>query len=200
MSSYSQHPATELKVHTVALAVAAQVWPLLSAIGALWTAALLWMARSGDSVPADMAWMLLVKPAALGLVAAFALHEAAHVVVLKRIPTITHIVVERTALRTSVLPLGTMTGRQSATVALAGPCACFAVGAALWLSGLDRSLAWWYLAHIVFLLPFFGDGRALRQGLRSPRSRTGGDAHGTGGDAHGTGEEGLRAGRGDPRE
>lgn len=171
MSSYSQHPAGELPLRSVALAVAAQVWPLLAAAGALWAAALFWAARSGDLVPAAMAWTLLVKPAVLGLVVAFALHESAHVAVLKRIPTVTHIALERTALRTSVLPRGTMTARQSAAVALAGPCACFTVGAALWLTGLDRSLSWWYLAHILFLLPFFGDGRALRQGLRTGRGR-----------------------------
>ncbi|SCK06219.1 hypothetical protein [Streptomyces sp. WMMB 322] len=167
MSSSSARPADDLKVRTVAWAVAAQVWPLLAFVGVLWAAALVWMARSGDSVPATMAWVLLVKPAALGLVAAFALHESAHVVVLKRIGTVTHIAVERTVLRTSVVPEGTMTARQAAAVALSGPSACFAVGAVLWLSGLDRSLSWWYLAHIVFLLPFFGDGRALRQSLRA---------------------------------
>lgn len=147
--------------------MAAQVWPLLALVGGLLAAALAWMVRSGDAVPATMAWVLLVKPAALGMVAAFALHESAHVVVLKRIRTVTHIAIERTALRTSVVPEGTLTARQAAAVALAGPCACVAVGAALWLSGLDRSLSWWYLAHIVFLLPFFGDGRALWHCLRA---------------------------------
>ncbi|MFG2194423.1 hypothetical protein [Streptomyces sp. NPDC048639] len=161
MSSSSTSPAADLKVRTVAWAVAAQVWPLLAFAGVLLAAALVWMARSGDPVPASLAWVLLVKPAALGLVAPFALHESAHVLVLKRIRTVTHIAIERTALRTSVVPEGTMTARQTAVVALSGPFACVAVGALLWLSGLDRSLAWWYLAHIVFLLPFFGDGRAL---------------------------------------
>lgn len=171
----------ELKLHTVAWAVTAQVWPLLASVLALWAAALALMAHSGDSVPAAMAWKLLVKPAALGLVAGFALHESAHVAALKRIRTVTHIAIERTALRTSVIPEGTMTGRQSAAVALAGPSACFAVGAALWLSGLDRPLSWWYLAHIVFLLPVFGDGRALWQGLRPGRERPGGrEGHGGG--------------------
>ena len=166
MSSSSASPAADLKGRTVIWAVAAQVWPLLAFAGVLLAVALVWMARSGDPIPASMAWVLLVKPATLGLVASFALHESAHVLVLKRIRTVTHIAIERTAWRTSVIPEGTMTATQTAVVALAGPSACVAVGALLWLSGLDRSLAWWYLAHIVFLLPFFGDGRALWYSLR----------------------------------
>jgi hypothetical protein len=147
--------------------VAAQVWPLLVFAGVLLAVALAWRARSGDPVPAQMAWTVLVKPATLGLVAPFALHESAHALVLKRIRTVTHITIERTAWRTSVIAEGFMTARQTAVVALAGPSACIAVGALLWLPGLDRSLAWWYLAHIVFLLPFFGDGRALWHSLRA---------------------------------
>lgn len=143
------------------------MWPLLVFAGVLLAVALAWMARSGDPVPAEMAWLLLAKPAALGLVAPFALHESAHALVLKRIRTVTHIAIERTAWRTSVIPEGTMTARQTAAVALAGPAACVAVGALLWLPGLDRPLAWWYLAHIGFLLPFFGDGRALLRALRA---------------------------------
>ena len=175
-SSSMRCPATDLKIRTVGWTVAAQVWPLLAFAGVLQAMALVWMARSGDPVPAEMAWMLLVKPAALGLVAPFALHESAHGLVLKRIRTVTHIAIERTAWRTSVIPEGTMSARQTAVVALAGPSACVAVGALLWLPGLDRSLAWWYLAHIVFLLPFFGDGRALWHGFgatwRRPEGRS----------------------------
>lgn len=163
----SSSSASDLKVRTIAWAVAAQVWPLLMLAGVLLAVALVWMARSGDPVPASMAWLLLVKPAALGLVAAFVLHESAHFGVLKRIRTVTHIALDRTAWRTSVIPEGTMTARQTVMVALAGPSACVAVGALLWLSGLDRSLAWWYLAHIVFLLPFFGDGRAIWHSFRA---------------------------------
>ncbi|GAA2633727.1 hypothetical protein [Streptomyces vastus] len=166
-SSSTRCPATDLKIRTVGWTVAAQVWPLLAFAGVLLAVALAWRARSGDPVPAEMAWIVLVKPATLGLVAPFALHESAHALVLKRIRTVTHITIERTAWRTSVIPEGAMTARQTAVVALAGPSACIAVGALLWLPGLDRTLAWWYLAHIVFLLPFFGDGRALWHSFRA---------------------------------
>ncbi|RFU87557.1 hypothetical protein DY218_06255 [Streptomyces triticagri] len=153
-------------------AVASQVWPLLLFTGVLTGAALLWMIRSGDAVPAAMAWMLLAKPALLGLLVPFALHESAHVLVLRRIPTVTHIALERTGWRTSVVPAGTMTGRQTALVALAGPLVCVAVGAVLWLTSFDRALSWWYLAHLAFLLPVFGDGRALWFGSRQRLTHT----------------------------
>ena len=166
-SSSTRCPATALKICTVGWSVVFQVWPLLAFSGVLLVMALAWMARSGDPVPAEMAWTLLVKPATLGLVVPFALHESAHVLVLKRIRTVTHIAIERTAWRTSVIPEGTMSARQTAVVALVGPSACITVGALLWLLGLDRPLAWWYLAHIVFLLPFFGDGRALWHSFRA---------------------------------
>lgn len=168
-SSSTRYTATDLKIRTVGWTVAAQVWPLLAFAGVLMAMALVWMARSGDPVPAETAWILLVKPATLGLVAPFALHESAHALVLRRIRTLTHITIERTPWRTSVIPEGTMTARQTAEVALAGPAACVAVGTLLWLPGLDRSLAWWYLAHILFLLPFFGDGRALWHSYRATR-------------------------------
>ncbi|MFY1676939.1 MULTISPECIES: hypothetical protein [unclassified Streptomyces] len=177
--SSKRYPATELRPRTVVGAVAAQVWPLSAFLGALMAAALVWFARSGDRGPVELTWALSLKPATLGLIASFALHEVAHVVVLKRVRTVTHIVIERGAWRTSVIPEGGMTARQAAVVALAGPLSCVVVGALLTITGVDRSLAWWYLAHAAFLLPFFGDGRALLGGLRA-----GGRGHpgGVGGD------------------
>lgn len=155
-------------VRAVAVAVTGQVWPLLALLGLFQAAGLAHLARSGDGVPAAMAWSLL-KPAALGLVASFVLHEAAHVVLLRRIPTVTRVVVTRTAWRTSVIPEGPMTPRQTARVAVAGPASCVLVGVLLLTSGVDRALSWWYLAHALFLLPCFGDGRTL---LHTARQRT----------------------------
>jgi hypothetical protein len=141
-------------------AVAAQVWPLLALAGLTSSAAAVWSAVSGDGVLLTLA-LAFTKTVALGLVGAFALHESAHVLLLRRIPAVRQIIVERTAWRLSVIPLGTLTPRQSAQVAVAGPSSCVLVGAALWLSRVDGWLAWWFLAHALFLLPVFGDGRAL---------------------------------------
>jgi hypothetical protein len=158
------YPRHDLAIRTVVLAVAAQVWPLLVALGLLQAVALAWFARSGDSVPAQLAWVLF-KTATLGLVGSFALHELGHVAVLKRIRSVTHIMIDKTSWRMSLLPRGAMTARQVVGVAIAGPVACLVVGAILWTSGLDRPLAWWYVGHGIFLLPTFGDGRSLRQSL-----------------------------------
>ncbi|MGX2995798.1 hypothetical protein JNUCC64_16170 [Streptomyces sp. JNUCC 64] len=159
--------------------MARQVWPLLALVSAALAAALVWYTRSGDGVLLRLAWELF-ETAALGLVGSFALHESAHVVVLRRIPTVTRVALVRTGWRTSVVPEGDMTARQIVAVAVAGPAVCALVGAALWLSALDRVLAWWYLAHLVFLLPFFGDGRSLRLALRVRREARG-DGDGDGG-------------------
>lgn len=106
---------------TSSLSVVLQVWPLLGFAGVLLAMGLVWRAHSGDPGAASLTWMLLIKPATLGLVAPFALHESAHVLVLRRIRTVTHIAIERTVWRTSVIPQGTMTAGQTAVVALAGP-------------------------------------------------------------------------------
>jgi hypothetical protein len=147
------------------LAVAAQVWPLLAVLGALLVAGVAWSVGSGETAPAGMAWWLF-KTGAIGLVGSFALHESAHAVVLRRIDTVTHLALDRRAWRFSIVPVGALSARQVVGVAVAGPLACVLVGAALWLSVLDRSMAWWYLMHGVFLLPFFGDGRSLLRGVR----------------------------------
>ncbi|MEU6970007.1 hypothetical protein AB0A71_20160 [Kitasatospora aureofaciens] len=150
--------------------MAAQVWLLLVLLGTLLVVALGWFLRSGDRVPAELAWWFC-KSAALGLVGSFALHESAHVLLLKQVGSVTHIAVVRTALRISVIPVGAMTGWQTVRVALAGPGSCVVVGVVLWATELDPVLAWWYLPHGLLLLPFFGDGRSLARGLREVRRR-----------------------------
>jgi hypothetical protein len=157
-------------VRAIALAVAAQVWLLLLFFGVILATALVWSAVSGLSGPATLAWGLF-KFAVVGLVGSFVLHESAHALVLKRISTVTHLALDRTFFRFSIIPLGTMTGHQVASVAVAGPASCLAVGLILWFSHLDRSLAWCYLAHGVFILPIFGDGRSLLRGLRGASRR-----------------------------
>ncbi|GAA2136014.1 hypothetical protein [Glycomyces algeriensis] len=163
------YPPGELRILRVAWTVAASVWPLAAFLGLLTLAALAWWARSGDSGLVLLA-LLCGKTGMLGLVASFALHESAHAAVLKTRPGITAITVEATAWRISLIPEGTLTRGENALVALAGPLACAAVGAGLWLTGIDRLLAWWYLLHLAFLLPVFGDGQALWRSFRGARA------------------------------
>lgn len=164
------YPPSELRVHRIAWTVAASVWPLLAFLGLLTLAALAWGAVSGDFGLVLLA-LLFVKTAVLGLVGSFALHESAHAMVLKALPGVTDVTVETGAWRMSLIPEGTITRGENALVALAGPLSCAAVGAGLWLTGIDRSLSWWYLLHLAFLLPPFGDGRALWRSLKAPAER-----------------------------
>lgn len=154
----------ELAIRGVALAVAAQVWPLLLFASLVLAAALSWAAVSGDATQLPVAaWIFTATTA--GLTASFALHECLHAAVLKRITTITAVTLERTRGRISLVPHGSMTGWQAATVAASGPLGCVLVGALLTLHETTRPLSWWYLGHAVFLLPVFGDGIVLTKGL-----------------------------------
>ena len=165
-------PAAELQLRHVVGGVAAQVWPLLGLVVVQLTAAAIWLALSGDrsllAVAAGFGRTVVV-----GLVGSFAVHEAAHVVLLRRMPGITHITLERTAWRFSVAPMGTLSSRQVAFVAVAGPGACLLAAAVWWVVLPASGLAWWYAAHVVFLLPVFSDGRLLLASVRAGPLDTG---------------------------
>ncbi|MDQ4501784.1 hypothetical protein [Sinomonas sp. ASV322] len=78
--------------------------------------------------------------------------------------------VEAIAFRVSLKPHGEITARQAIAVALAGPLACVVPGVVLWVAVPQLGLAWWYLAHIVLLLPCFGDGQAVVAAVRRLRA------------------------------
>ena len=145
-------------------AVLRQVWPLLAFLAVLVAASLAYAVRSGDGVPLELSWGLLLL-AGPGVVGSFALHEGAHVAALRGAPGVTHIAVERTLLRVSVVPVGEVTSNRAAGVAVAGPGACVLVGATLWAAGVPAAWCWCYLAHGAMLLPCFGDGRTLVRSL-----------------------------------
>lgn len=141
------------------------MWPLLAFIAALTLAALVWQVRTGDD-SLTIAVSPAVKHIMFGFAASFAIHETTHAMVLSRCPGVTHITIHRTAWRFSLTPLGTLTPLEAAAGAVAGPGVTVLVGAGLYLTGLDTTLALWYLCHLVFLLPFFGDGKTLITALR----------------------------------
>lgn len=114
-------------------------------------------------VAGDASWFRLAVPVSAfmiaGVVGSFIVHEMAHAVVLHLAPGVEGFEVERTAWRFSVIPYGCLTARMDACVAAAGPLSAAGVGLVLlpvWAPG-----AWCYLVHVVFLLPFFGDGRSV---------------------------------------
>ncbi|GAA1689788.1 hypothetical protein GCM10009830_41740 [Glycomyces endophyticus] len=164
MSSAATAARSGRAVRSAALAVAAQVRPLLLLASLILGAALTWAAVSGDTTQLPVAAWIFAAVVA-GLTGSFVLHECAHAAVLERLPAVTAVTVERTRARISVIPHGRMTGRQSAGAAAAGPLAATAAGVLLALPEATRPLSWWYLGHAVFLLPVFGDGLALLKGL-----------------------------------
>lgn len=108
-----------------------------------------------------VASLTLAAHYAVGLNGSFALHELGHLVVLARARGVTAITLERSLWRTSISPHGRLGDRDAALAALAGPGACVGVGVFLWLSAPSLQLHGWYLAHVVFLIPSFADGRTL---------------------------------------
>lgn len=152
----------------VTTAIVTQVWPLLVLLTALTATATVWWAASGDPVPAQM-FGRLVTVAAVGLVGSFVVHELAHLAALRRIPTVLEVRLERTGWRLSLHPHGRMELRQVIGVSVAGPAACVLVGLALWAGAPDSTLRWWYLAHVLALVPPMGDGRAVVTAIRAAR-------------------------------
>ncbi|MBB2987320.1 hypothetical protein [Terracoccus luteus] len=156
----------------VPLAVLRQVRPLLVLLAVLLAAAAAWAVATGDAVPLGVLAQL-AGFAVVGVVGSFALHESAHVVALRPGRGITHVGLEQTWLRLSVVPIGRADGRTVVVAALAGPLACVAVGGlgllvAAALSpvvALPTAWCWAFVAHVVLLLPVFGDGRVLARAL-----------------------------------
>lgn len=102
-----------------------------------------------------------------GVVGSVVVHEWGHVAALRRVSTVTHVRLERTAWRTSVIPVGVISGGAAAAVALAGPGVCVVLAALLLLLWPASPVGWCFAVHGAFLLPVFGDGRALARVMRS---------------------------------
>ena len=162
-----EHEASATAIR-VATSVVSQVWPLLALLGVLTAASGGWWMASGDPVPAQM-FRRLTAVTVIGLVGSFVLHELAHLVALRRIASVDEVRLERTAWRFSLHPRGRMSPRQVAGVAVAGPAACLLVGLGLWALVPGSTLHWWYIAHLVALVPPLGDGRAVVTAFRAAR-------------------------------
>lgn len=121
---------------------------------------LVWWARSGDGglLRLTATWWGIVLG---GLIGSFLLHELGHALVLLRIAGVTRVRLEVSLLRISLVPEGSLTRAESLLTALSGPVVTALVGAGLVASG--SGLGWWYVMHLAFLLPPFGDGEALLQ-------------------------------------
>ncbi len=153
-----------------------QTWPLQALTAGMLLAATWWFLVSGDAMPLRAAGRVEAM-AAIGLGGAFAVHEVAHAAVLRHCPGVSHLIVSATPWRLSLEPRGVITPGQVVRVALAGPGTTAAVGLVLWVAVPQAGLHWWFLAHLLFLLPVFGDGRSLLIGAtRSVRTRARGSS------------------------
>lgn len=110
---------------------------------------------------------LLAVHYSCGLCASFVLHELGHAIALRCSPGVTTLTLERTLWRISVSARGRIRGRDMFVAAAAGPGGCVAVGLLLLLACPDLLLHAWFLAHGLFLVPIFADGRAAIAGARS---------------------------------
>lgn len=143
------HPVKTLALHVGGWAAAAAFFPVLGVILGL---------TINDAALAGF-FGTFAFHAVAGLGGSYFLHEAAHLVLLSRYPSVGKVEVSATWARFSVHPTGTITPLQAIGVGLSGPVACLIVGGVLWQLG--SPVAAWYLGHLVFLLPVFGDGKAI---------------------------------------
>lgn len=102
-----------------------------------------------------------------GIVLPFTIHETAHFELMKRLHVPAK--VERKLWRISIIPLRDLQPIEQIKIALAGSSITGGIGGVLLFigyivnSGILIILAYFYLMHFVFLLPCFGDGRAILQ-------------------------------------
>ena len=143
-------------------------WPLHLGFGALLMATGALAAVTEQTGIAD-AVAALAAHYVLGLCCSFGLHELGHLFVLSRARGITAITLERTLWRLSVSAHGRISGRAALLAALAGPGSCVVAGIALLMLIPQSHLHLWYLAHAVFLVPVFGDGRTVLSVVLSRR-------------------------------
>lgn len=145
-------------------------WPL-HMLFVVTATATLGLALATDQLRVVTALLAFVVHYFFGLWASFMLHELGHVVVLSRTATVTALTLERTALRISLTPHGTIVGRTAFLAAALGPASCIAAGIALVLFAPHLHLHVWYFAHAIFLTPVFNDGRVLVKAARAWRRR-----------------------------
>lgn len=108
-----------------------------------------------------------VKHFYFGLVAGFLIHEIAHALLLSiTMRELKDIRTESSFARFSIIASGRSTGRGIFVTAMGGPVAAAAFGFFMNVVSPNFDLFAWYFLHLFFLLPLFGDGRAIIFGIR----------------------------------
>ncbi|MCE0509598.1 hypothetical protein V8Z69_14785 [Microbacterium aurugineum] len=157
---------TGLRPRTVIRWLSLAVWPVNLVFGTSMAAAS--AAAIVFDQPGILGALLVVgMHYVCGLCASFAIHELGHAILLSWSPGVTTITLERTLLRISVRPHGSIRGRDAFLTAVAGPSLCVVIGMLLWLAVPHVQLQGWFLFHALFLTPAFNDGRIMLIGARS---------------------------------
>lgn len=115
---------------------------------------------SGNGIVISIARLFALHLLA-GLLGSFVVHEMGHWAVLALSPSVREVAVERSIFRISLLPLGKISVGEACAAALAGPVSAVVFGGFFWLFARNLGIHYWYIVHMLFLLPLFGDGRAL---------------------------------------
>lgn len=134
---------------------------VFSALGIMW-----WL-NSGEPSLLIAAGQIM-EMITWGVVLPFLLHETAHAVVALGGAHVTAVRIENTLLRMSVLPEGELSYARALATAVAGPGICFFAALGLLLVGQPVK-ALGFGIHLIFLLPWFGDGRAVAFALANLR-------------------------------
>ncbi|GGM38830.1 hypothetical protein [Microbacterium saperdae] len=145
-------------------------WPVRLTFGAAAATTLL-VAALTTQPAIGLAVVIVITHDVFGLWASFAIHELGHAVVLGTAPGVSAITLERTSLRLSVTPHGSILGRDAFLAAVLGPLCCVAIGLLLWALAPQSFLHIWYLVHGVFLTPLFSDGRTMLRAAAAWRAR-----------------------------
>lgn len=106
-----------------------------------------------------------------GVLCSYLIHETAHLAALAFCRGLRRIDVQCTSWRISLAPQGDLDPRAALLVAVAGPGICLLIGTLLLIGSSASLIAWCYLAHVIFLIPFFGDGRTIVVTIRHMLSR-----------------------------
>src|SRR5579859_3587275 len=133
-------------------------WALI--VPTLFVALAAWLGLSYGSWTTLAIALGILLHTACGMLGSYVLHECAHLAALRLCPGVTAISTEIRFLRVSLRPVGELSAREALFVAVAGPLGCAVLGTALSIVLPQVGLGWWYLAHLIFLAPCFGDGRS----------------------------------------
>ena len=101
----------------------------------------------------------------LGVSGSFLIHELAHILVALSTPGVKKVIVSISWVTISVQPVGRISALGIFVGAVSGPVTCLIVGAVVVLMGCR--LGWIYVLHVLFLAPFFGDGRVMITAVRA---------------------------------